>query len=190
MSIRQALATATLLAVTTVANAGVLAWTTTFAPELPGASGSGSAFITFDDTTHELHYVGSFNGLSTPATQAHFHCCTASPLTGTAGIAVDSPSLLGFPVGVTSGSFDATLDLDDPNSFNAGFLSTSGGTTAAAMARVLTGFNNQTAYMNIHTDKFPGGEIRGFLQRVPEPGSMALGALALVAAAAVRRRRG
>jgi MYXO-CTERM domain-containing protein len=189
MKIRSALAAAALMFAAASASAGVLTWSTTFAPEAPGATGSGSAVVTFDDTTHVLTYKGSFTGLTGTATQAHFHCCTANPLTGFVGIAVDSPSLLGFPVGATSGVFDAFLDLDDTDSFNANFLATSGGSTAAATARVIKGFDDQKAYMNIHSSRFPGGEIRGFLQRVPEPGSMALGALALAAAAAVRRRR-
>ena len=39
-----------------------------------------------------------------------------------------------------------------------------------------------TAYFNIHTIQFPGGEIRGFLhavQSVPEPGSLVLLGLGL-----------
>lgn len=189
MKIRTALAAAALLSAAAMAHAGVLTWTTTFEPEAVGATGSGSAVITFDESTHVLTYKGSFSGLTGTASQAHFHCCTASPLDGTAGIAVDSPSLLGFPTGASSGVFDAFLDLDDTDSFNANFLAASGGTTAGATARVIQGFDDQKAYMNIHSSRFPGGEIRGFLQRVPEPGSMALGALALAAAATVRRRR-
>jgi hypothetical protein len=44
------------------------------------------------------------------------------------------------------------------------------------------------AYLNIHTRAFPGGEIRGFFNQVPEPGTLAL--LALGAACLFARRLG
>lgn len=138
MKLRHALA-ASLLVAATVAQADVLRFFTTFAPELALQSGSGSADVSFDTSTNVLSYSGSFSGLSAPATQAHFHCCTAAPFTGNSGIAVDSPSLLGFPTGVQSGTFSAALDLDDPNNFNAAFLTGAGGTTGGAIAKFLAG---------------------------------------------------
>ena len=47
------------------------------------------------------------------------------------------------------------------------------------------------AYWNIHSSSFPGGEIRGFLVAVPEPGTMTLagiGLMGLAAGGACRRR--
>ena len=47
-----------------------------------------------------------------------------------------------------------------------------------------------TAYFNIHTTAFAGGEIRGFLAPIPEPETYALmlAGLAAVGVAARRRR--
>lgn len=67
-------------------------------------------------------------------------------------------------------------------------MTASGGTTALATARLLSGFFNHTAYFNIHTNAFPGGEIRGFI--VPEPASAALALVALGALGATFKRRG
>ena len=182
-------AAALLLSAAATAQAGVLTFYTTFAPEAVGASGTGSATVTFDDVSHVLSYAGQFSGLLANSTAAHFHCCTA-PFSGTAGVAVDTPSLLGFPLGVQAGSFSDSLDLDLASSFSPAFITASGGTTAGAITRFINGIYAGSVYLNIHSTLFPGGEIRGFL--VPEPGSAALALtalLALGAAGAAKRRR-
>ena len=52
-----------------------------------------------------------------------------------------------------------------------------GGNVDAAEAALLNALNDGTAYINIHTSQFPGGEIRGFFAltaTVPEPSTWAM----------------
>jgi len=56
------------------------------------------------------------------------------------------------------------------------------------MTRERAGLESGTAYLNIHTNLFPGGEIRGFLHIVPEPQTFALVAIGIIAVALRRRR--
>src|ERR1035438_8137709 len=47
----------------------------------------------------------TFSGLLGTTTASHIHAATASPGTGTAGVATTTPTFLGFPLGVTSGTY-------------------------------------------------------------------------------------
>lgn len=155
----------------------------------PNASpATGSAFITIDPVLNTMRVQASFSDLIGTTTASHIHCCTAVADTGTVGVATTTPTFTGFPGGVTSGSYDHVYDMTLAGSYNPAFITANGGTVASAFAVLLAGLDADLAYFNIHTNLFPGGEIRGFLHAVPVPGSLALLALGL-AAFTLRRRR-
>ena len=151
----------------------------------------GIASAAFDDTAHTLRLATIFFGLEAGTTAAHVHCCIAPP--DNVAATVVPPTLPGFPLGVTSGIYDNTLDSLDPSTYSATFVADNGG-TAGAEAALLAGLLAGEAYFNIHTTLRRGGEIRGFFAAVPEPGALelslvGLGAIAVMIGAKVRQRR-
>jgi hypothetical protein len=141
----------------------------------PNASpGTGFAEVDYNPVAHTLHVHVTFSGLLGTTTASHIHSATAVPGIGTAGVATTTPTFAGFPLGVTSGTYDNTLDLTLASSYNPSFVSANGGTTASAEAALASGLAQGRAYLNIHTTVVPGGEIRGFLEPAPEPSSLAL----------------
>ena len=147
---------------------------------------TGFALVIIDTTAHTLVIDVVFADLTAPNTAAHIHCCVAPP--GNAVVATPTPTFPGFPTGTTSGVYFNTLDLTMDSSFRAGFITSSGGTAAAAEAVLAAGLAAGQAYFNIHTSTYPGGEIRGFLEPVPEPATWLLTAAPLLALGLLRRR--
>lgn len=169
-------------------SAAVLVFESPLGPEVTGATGSGFVRVSFDTDLHRLSIDANWSGLTGVTTVSHIHCCVAPP--GTVGVAVTPGTLPGFPVGVSAGSYFAVLDLTQSATYTASFRNNfGGGTTAGAEAALLAGLLRERAYLNIHTDRFPGGEIRGFLSLVPEPQSWALLVLGFGALGAAMRRR-
>ncbi|CAG1002954.1 hypothetical protein PHYC_03032 [Phycisphaerales bacterium] len=127
----------------------------------PNASpGTGSIIGTYDDTSNSLTFNLLFSGLIGPTTAAHFHIAppgVAGPVT---------IGFVGFPAGVMSGGYANTYVL-----------------TGAQETSLLGG----NMYVNVHSQVFPGGEIRAQLHPTPAPGAGAL--FALGGLAFLRRRR-
>ena len=150
---------------------------------------TGSGVVQIDDVAHTMHLDVVFSGLLGTTSAAHIHCCTAAPLTGNAGVATTVPAFPGFPLGVSDGVYNATLDLLAAGTYNPAFLTAHGGTPAGAEAALLDGIGMNEAYLNIHTTSFPGGEIRGFLSPVPEPSAWAMMFLGVAGIGFYRRWR-
>ena len=109
----------------------------------PNASpATGQAFLVWDDVAHTLSTSGTFSGLTAPLTAGHIHGPGGPGVN--AGVIHGFPALPtpgGLPLGATAGSWsDVWLGLSPVQE---GYL-TSG-----------------LLYVNLHTQNFPGGEIRG-----------------------------
>ncbi len=128
-----------------------------------GATGSGSLTLNVDGT---VTYSISYAGLVGDYTASHIH-----------GNAASFP---GFNAGVIVGL------VNTPDGTRAGLLQ---GTTAPLTAEQQGWMVAGSTYVNIHSAAFGGGEIRGQVVAVPEPGVLALGGLGLAALALGVRRR-
>jgi hypothetical protein len=102
-------------------------------------------------------------------------------LGGATAVTLNGPALPGVNAGLL-----LVLTLDTPAA-NTGTFS-GGGTLAAGN---ITDMVNEKTYINIRSQVFPSGEIRGQLFSVPEPSTLVLGALGMCSLlAAARRKRG
>src|SRR5262245_18084677 len=85
-----------------------------------GSAGTGFAFVTFDKAAHTLDPNVSFSGLTGTTTASLIHCCIAAP--GNAEVATQTPSFIGFPLGVSSGVFINSYDTTLLATYNAPFF--------------------------------------------------------------------
>ncbi len=129
-----------------------------------GSPGTGSAIVMIDDVANTVWVDMTYSGLGAPTTNAHIHCCVLPG--NNAGVAIPFMPA-GFVTGATSGTFTATFTGVAPS--------------------IIAGLENFMGYINVHTEEFPNGEIRGNM--TPEPGSIALLGLGLAALAMKLRRR-
>ena len=161
----------------------------------PNASpGTGYATATIDAVAHTMRVTVEFTGLLGTTTASHIHVINGPGDTDnmdTLGpVATTTPTFTGFPLGVTSGTYDHTYDMTQTSSYNPSWITANGGVVAQAEAALFAGIAGGRAYLNLHTNIFPGGEIRSFFQPIPEPSSAALALCGAVVLWGVRRRRG
>jgi len=161
------------------------------AAEIPptGSPGTGFAHVTIDDTAHTLRVQATFSGLTSTTVASHIHCCAPQP--ANVGVATTVPTFPGFPLGVMSGTYDNTFNTLLDSTYNPEFLTASGGTAVSAEAGLFAGMLLGQSYLNIHTNLFPSGEIRGVLV-TPEVGTLSLlgaGLAGLAQQMRTRRRR-
>lgn len=153
--------------------------------------GTGFATIDFDTILHTLHVQAIFSDLTGTTTASHIHSPTASPGVGNAAVATQIPTFIGFPLGVTNGTYDHTFDMTSTATWSSTFFENNGGSVSGAENALGLSLSAGTAYFTIHTTAFPGGEIRGFLTSapVPEPSTVLLFGTGIVGLARVSRRK-
>jgi hypothetical protein len=157
--------------------------------ESPPNASPGTSLVTIDLSGKELFVDLPFRDLDGVTTEAHIHCCTSSAFTGTSPVAVPFQD---FPLGVTAGSYNKAFSLGDDMTFDPAFVTAHGGSAAGAAAALIDGINANEAYVNIHTDLYPNGEIRGWLVAappVPETAEWSMLAIGLTGLMWMSRRR-
>ncbi len=150
----------------------------------PNAStATGTALVEMDLGLNFLRVQVQFNGLTGGnAIAAHIHARVAPP--ANIGVAVGT---VGFPA-ATSGVYDMTFDTTLTGTYSAPFVAANGGTAAGAEQALFNALIAGEAYFNIHNVTFPGGEIRGFFNAVPEPSSWYILAIGVAGVALLRCR--
>jgi hypothetical protein len=168
-------------------------------PPVP-SPGIGAALVTIDPVAHTMVINTSFSGLLGTTTMAHIHVINGpndANTSDTVGpVATTTPTFPNFPLGVTAGSYFRTFDTLNTSTYNnpawlngSAALNPTLTPIEAAELELFRGITEGRAYFNIHTNAFPGGEIRGFLTPIPEPATLGGMAVGLSLLTLVHRRR-
>jgi hypothetical protein len=157
-----------------------------------GSPGTGFSLVIIDPVAHTMSVEVDFAGLLSTTTASHIHIINGPGDANTSDtngpVATAVPTFPGFPLGVMSGTYDNTFDMTMASSYNPTFVMAAGGVSQAEAA-LFAGIMEGRAYLNIHTNMFPGGEIRGFLQPVPEPATFGIASAALAGFLLLRHRQ-
>ena len=145
----------------------------------------GNGQVQIDTSTNTLSGFIRWKGLTGGAASgSHVHV----GLPGTAGDVIYNYGVAGAVTDPTDSTYllkTFSLPMVDKTQANSGGTGYNGILQTPAQ-QVANWFLTNHTYMNIHNAQFAGGEIRGQLQAVPEPTTLA--ALGLGAVAFVRRR--
>ena len=148
--------------------------------------GTGFTRVTIDPVAHTLSVSVDFSGLVAPTTASHIHI--AFPPSRTGPVATTVPNFPGFPLGVMAGTYTQTFDSLSADTYNPGLLMFVG-SVSVAEELLFTSIEEGNAYLNIHSEAFKAGEIRGFLAPIPEPATLFLSGAALAALSWMGRSR-
>jgi hypothetical protein len=157
--------------------------------ESPPNASPGTSLVTIELSGKEMLVDLPFRDLEGTTVEAHVHCCASAAFTGVAPVALPFPD---FPAGVSTGTYSNAIPLGEEMSYDPAFLSTHGGTAQSASSALIDAINANEAYVNIHTSKYPNGEIRGWLVAappVPEAGEWSMLAVGLGGLLWMSRRR-
>jgi hypothetical protein len=117
--------------------------------------GTGTVVATFDTATKQLSWNGSYSGLSGPPTAAHVH--------GPATVGKNAGLAFWITDNIGQCSSGQCTSKGDAKAHPASPFQGSATLTDAQVSDLMAGMY----YVNIHSDAYPGGELRGQLLKSP-----------------------
>jgi CHRD domain len=124
--------------------------------EVPVRASAGNGRVQFVSDGSTITYSVEMDDLSN-LTQGHIHLAAAG---------VNGPVRVFLYPFVTSTSSGPATSFSDKQVIAKGVITQTNILAGVTMAQLLEAMRNGGAYANFHTTQFPGGEIRGQIQRV------------------------